>query len=464
MLRILPTILCLLTIASVVYPTHAQASQHPVYAVLIGINRYKDRSITRLKYTGKDVRGIYKTLTGIGRVPKKNVRVLLNRQATKYAISKTLRSWLYKKMRRSRGKATAIIYFSGHGWSGGNLSYWLAYDSSAKSPKHIARTAIDHESVDSWLTRLRSKRVVLFIDACNSGFAWSGTRSIGMTKKGFHRGINATQFGQGRVTIASSMQNQYSVESKRLKHGVFSYVLIEALKGKADYNKDGIVTLPEVWAHLSQNVRTLAMKLKQYPQSPVRNGPSTGAIPLSFPSVRAFLAHRSRKQLTGNIHSTRGLRTVQKDNLKITSSPKGARIFIDGADSGTTPLTLRLPQGIHRLRITKRGFSVWRGKVYTKHNRLLHKYIRLHAKRPQQLVPMRDFCIAAFYFVMKCKGEEVSFDQLNATQKSAYLRTCSKEQRRDGLRLTKRCVKCVFSHGCIKDEAIRRLCRKQCYE
>ena len=463
MLRLQPLVLCTLLIG-LALPSSVWAAKDPVYAVLIGINRYKDRSISRLKYTGKDVRGIYKTLTGIGRVPKKNVRILLNRQATKYAISKTLRSWLYKKMRRSRGKATAIIYFSGHGWSGGNLSYWLAYDSSAKSPKHIARTAIDHESVDSWLTRLRSKRVVLFIDACNSGFAWSGTRSIGMAQKGFHKSINATQFGQGRVTIASSMQNQYSVESNKIRHGVFSYVLIEALKGKADYNKDGIVTLPEVWTHLSQNVRTLAMKLKKYPQSPVRSGPSTGAIPISFPAVRAFVAHRKHKQPTGSISSMRGLRTVQKDNLKITSSPKGARLFVDGADSGTTPLTLHLPQGIHRLRITKRGFSVWRGKVYTKHNRLLHKHVRLRAKRTQQLVPMRDFCIAAFYFVMKCKGEELSFDQLNATQKSAYLRTCSKEQRRDGLRLTKRCVKCVFSHGCIKDEAIRRLCRKQCYE
>lgn len=468
--------LFLLTCAfGLVWAEVAEAGRSPVYAVLIGINRYKDRNITPLKFTRRDVRGLYKTLTGVGRVPKKNVRILLNRNATKAKIASTLRSWLYRKMKRSRGRATAFIYFSGHGWSGGNgISYWLAYDSKAKSPKHIQRSAIDHESVDSWLTRLRSKRVVLFVDACNSGFAWSGgTRSMHMSKKGFHRAIPANVFGQGRVTIASSMQNQYSIESKKLKHGIFSYVLIDALRGKADYNKDGVVTLPEVWTHLSSNVRRIAMVLKNYPQSPVRSGPSTGAIPLSFPRVQ------------GGTSGARGLTVIKaaKDNLSVSSRPPGATVFVDGADTGQTPTGLRLSPGFHRLVVKKRGYATWRGKVYVRRNGLLRKRVRLRpirrvarrtkrrVRRPRRVVrrprvkriSLRTMCRRTFAHAMRCQGRQVSLSQLSPSQQQQFYAICQREFRADPVKLTQACANCLLSQGCVKDEVLKRICRRQCY-
>jgi serine/threonine-protein kinase len=43
-------------------------------------------------------------------------------------------------------------------------------------------------------------------------------------------------------------------------------------------------------------------------------------------------------------------------SLRILSSPGGARVFVDGALKGTTPLTLPVPLGAHRLRLSLAGY------------------------------------------------------------------------------------------------------------
>ena len=369
---------CLLLLVWPEGRTAPQRKVRKVYAVLIGLNKYKDRSIETLKYTGRDVQGIYRVLTGVGRVPRRNVRILLNRRATKKRISYYLRTWLYNKIRGSGTGATALVYFSGHGWSGGGLSYWLAYDSRAGSPGQIKRSAVSHESVSYWLGRLRSRRVVLFVDACNSGFAWSGKKSLRMVRKGFRRVLGAKNFGEGRVTIASSMQNQYSVESDRLRHGVFSYVLIDALKGGADYDGDGQVTLPEVWTHLSGRVRRLALKYKKYPQVPVKSGPEAGPIPLSFPGRRKPPPRQERSGGGGS-----GARK-DKGVLLVSSKPLGGTVKLNGSyagECGQGGLRKVLSGGKWKVEVLLKGYKKWEREVLLGEGETMRLKARLEKER-----------------------------------------------------------------------------------
>jgi hypothetical protein len=370
-----------------------------VYAVLIGINNYHDKKISQLRYTVRDVHGLYNALTRYGGLSKHNVLALTNQQATKTRISWALRTWLYQKMNRAKGEATAIIYFAGHGWSGGKISYWLPHDAKANNPAAISQSSISHENIVYWVSRLRSNRIVMFIDACNSGFAWSGTRSLNMLQKGFRQIMPSDVFGEGRVTIASSMQNQYSVESSQLQHGIFSYSLIQALSGSADYDRDGVVTLPELWTYLSSNVRRLALKYQNYPQVPVKSGPEAGPIPLSFPGTKTQpslsqssqhtrikaphqsgqsgwsvvspspqanpdtaqqydkpshpqYAQPSHPAPTGHIKKTIGW-------VDIYGNPPIANVLVNGRTVGYTPLRFSLPTGRHKVQVQKAGYRTW---------------------------------------------------------------------------------------------------------
>ena len=45
-----------------------------------------------------------------------------------------------------------------------------------------------------------------------------------------------------------------------------------------------------------------------------------------------------------------------KASLRILSNPPGARVFVDGAPKGTTPLTLPVSLGVHRVRLSRPGY------------------------------------------------------------------------------------------------------------
>ena len=60
----------------------------------------------------------------------------------------------------------------------------------------------------------------------------------------------------GRATITASEANELSREGKEWgDHGVFTYYLLKALKGEADLNDNGIVTITEAFNYVNNKVR-----------------------------------------------------------------------------------------------------------------------------------------------------------------------------------------------------------------
>jgi len=59
---------------------------------------------------------------------------------------------------------------------------------------------------------------------------------------------------EGRITITASKADEVSIEDARLKHGVFSYHLLQGLRGDADNNKDKVVGVMELYQYLSEKI------------------------------------------------------------------------------------------------------------------------------------------------------------------------------------------------------------------
>jgi uncharacterized caspase-like protein len=81
--------------------------------------------------------------------------------------------------------------------------------------------------------------------------------------------------GKGRVILTASDANEVSAEKDDLKHGVFTYYLLEGLRGKADYDKDGVITVDEVYRYVS--IKSPGNRSDQHP---VKKGEVTGEIVL----------------------------------------------------------------------------------------------------------------------------------------------------------------------------------------
>lgn len=245
--------------------------QSKAYAVIIGVAKYKSEGIKSLNYTTNDAKALYDVLTdpNYGGFKKGNVTLLTDQDATTSNIKKAIGSGL----QRAPQDGIAIVFFAGHGAPEGEQTYWLTYDTD---PSSLYASTLSNDDVVGMLNRINTKRVVTFIDACYSGASVTGTKG---TRAFVEDPFKAFE-GEGTMTITSSNGREQSLEDEKLKHGIFTYRLLEALKGKADYNGDGIVMADEVAKYIKETVPNDARE-RSHKQDPVVVAKYTGFIPIS---------------------------------------------------------------------------------------------------------------------------------------------------------------------------------------
>ena len=251
-------------------PENVQSSS--VYAVIIGIAQYEDNRLN-LNYTKNDAQGLYDLLTDpqYGGVPQENIQLLLNEDATDRKIKRAIGKWLAQ---HTGEDDTVLIYYSGHGAPEGDDTYWVTYNADIND---LYSTALSNNEIAEMLSRIRSQRMVTFLDACYSEATvhrQDKTRSIATE-------IPLDNFaGTGRVVISASDGRQLSLELDEFQHGVFTYYLLEGLRGKADTNDDYVIEVEEIWGYVKRRVSETARKAGNE-QTPVLQGRLTAGLALT---------------------------------------------------------------------------------------------------------------------------------------------------------------------------------------
>lgn len=243
------------------------------YAVIIGISNYKDPNIRKLNYTRADAEGINEILTDpkkVGLNPEK-IKILLDENATLFNIKNAITDWLYKNADKD---SYVLIYFAGHGGLeedklGTETDNWAKYLLPFDTVKdNLYASALSNREFHDLLRSIKSRKLVIFMDSCYSGGV-SGGKARDVDVKITDDPYKKLAEGEGRLVIAASQPNQQSFENDGLGHGVFTYHLIEALSGAADFDKDGVVTAMEVYQYLSENVPKTVKRLEGREQVPL---------------------------------------------------------------------------------------------------------------------------------------------------------------------------------------------------
>jgi len=274
-------------LAVVAYSTEGQAARKAlsvqflrkperVWAVIIGINRYKH--LPHLKYSVNDAREFYRYLVEVNRVPREHIWLLLDEEATLDRI----RSILGTHLRRQAEKDDMVIIFlAGHGATerdatsldgDGLEKYILPYNAD---PKDLYASALPMNEVSRIFQRIGSERLVFIGDTCYSGASGGRTVPVSGTRANLSGAfLDRLSQGRGRVILTASDANEVSVEKDELQHGVFTYYLLEALRGKADFDGDGLITVDEVYRYVSTKVPQATGQ----DQHPVKKGEMRGQI------------------------------------------------------------------------------------------------------------------------------------------------------------------------------------------
>jgi uncharacterized caspase-like protein len=246
------------------------------WALVIGIGSFVDPHIQTLRFTASDAQSFEDALLDpkIGDFPADHVHSLLDDQATTVNIKMQL-NWLA----RSAGPDdVVVVYVATHGSSRdldtAGVNYIITHDTIIGAnidPDSLYATALPMVDIANAIaTRVKAGRAAIFLDTCFSGNAAiqdpKDTKLIAPGIKNAapsQKMLDHIKQGTGRMVFAASGTDQESLESDTLKHGFFTYYLVQALR-----QEGGSAPLSKIFdytqQHVSQTVST-EYKMQQNP-------------------------------------------------------------------------------------------------------------------------------------------------------------------------------------------------------
>ena len=249
-----------------------------LWAVVIGVSRYKmgdqnvdGNQISNLKNAAEDATEVYKFLRSPegGSFPESNISLLVDDQATKANIEGAL-----DKLKQAKPDDYFVVFIAAHGviWQERGASgrteefpYFVVYDTD---PRAISKTSIRMESFKRVVNSLPAKKGLVISDTCHSAGVMldSGSRGLAVTQRAQNQWLEEMKgIPRGIGYLSAADQNESSMERDDIGHGVFTYCLLEAVRGNADFDADGKVTFEELRTYVRDEVPKMTNN-KQHPQ------------------------------------------------------------------------------------------------------------------------------------------------------------------------------------------------------
>lgn len=252
-------------------PTSFENVSYPAYAerwaIIVGISQYKHESLN-LKYADRDAEELYKLLLtpSGGAFEADHIIKLTDKDATLAEITRALRSFLKKPAKED----IVLIYFACHGGPDlerPNIVYLITHDTD---PNDISGTALPMREIDlSLKENLLAERVIVLADTCHSAAIGGGIgrRNTDNNTAVVNRYLQEVSKARGGIALLTSAEaNEVSFEDVKWGggHGVFTYYLLEGMRGAADKSRNGVVSVGELFEYVRENVQK-ATGNKQHP-------------------------------------------------------------------------------------------------------------------------------------------------------------------------------------------------------
>lgn len=250
-----------------------------VWGVFVGISQYQQASLN-LSFADKDAQSLHELFADNfrGRIPPDHFRLLINDQATRGGLLQTLSEVL----RLAQPEDLVLITMALHGLPeiGGSDLYFLMHDTDASRPED---RGISQYDIFKQIQRSKVRKIVMFLDACHAGAFASGDSKVARRSADAAE-INRllTMMGQsqdGITVMSSSSAAEQSQEGKQFcgGHGAFTCALLNGLKGGADFDRNGLVQIRELFDYTYREVKASTRGI----QHPAIEGRYDNGLPLA---------------------------------------------------------------------------------------------------------------------------------------------------------------------------------------
>lgn len=296
------------------------------YALLIGVDSYELTSgFAPLNYAVNDAKALRNVLVERLGFPAKNVRVLLNKDATRRNIQNALQSLAKDEVFEN---SQLVVFFAGHGTttgragSGRQRGFLVPVDGN---DGELNATSIAMDELRQQADFLRPKHTLFLVDACYGGLAQArnGVPTIAFIRNVWNQ--------RCREIITAGSADETVIESGEWQHSAFTKVLLDALdRGEADINGDNVIVSSELFGYIQQRVPYYAQQ---------KGGKQTPQFSTLTPETGTFLWELTPNALSGSnrqnfIPSATEIKRKFNSTLRITANVANARVKVDDVEVG----------------------------------------------------------------------------------------------------------------------------------
>jgi helicase len=262
--------------------------------LFIGIDRCASSQINWLSCARRDAVALHALFTDTF---DGDTTLLTEENATRPEIEKR-----FEGLATCAKDAVIVVSFSGHGTRTHHL---VTYDTDVRD---LDGTGVPLETLSQWLSCILARRMICILDCCFSGGAGAKILELDSVP----RDIPSTEAlleqmsGNGRLILTASTATEAAWENAKLRHGLLTYHLIEALLGTEEVREAGKLPVYRVLDFVTRHVIDYSAQLGKL-QHPTLRGKIDGDFswPVFTPGERwrnAFPEHQ-RPQVTSDIQS-----------------------------------------------------------------------------------------------------------------------------------------------------------------
>ncbi|MFB3925688.1 MAG: caspase domain-containing protein, partial [Syntrophales bacterium] len=247
-----------------------------MHVLAIGINEYKNPKLA-LKYAVADAMLFANTVKEMATplFEKINVRVLTAKEeTTKQNIRKELEGF-----RSSNPDDVFVFYVASHGMVDEGEYFLITSNVGSLSTFRLKEDALTQAELKELIANVPSTKKLIVIDTCNAGKLGEALQ-VAMLTRGMSEetAIKILSRAVGSTILSASTSLQEAMEGYQ-GHGLFTYVLVEGLKGRADTDRDGFIRTLELASYVDSEVPALAEKIFKRAQYPTAT-PTGQSFPL----------------------------------------------------------------------------------------------------------------------------------------------------------------------------------------
>ncbi len=305
------------------------------WALLIGVDDYM--RARKLDYCGADMQALAEQLMAAG-FPKDHVYLLHDKAPeTKYRPMKAnIETHLRLILGLVEKNDLVVVGFSGHGVHMDGKSYLCPTEADLTDPK----TLVSLDDVYGRLEKCPAALKLCMVDACRDDPRAGGQKSMRAMEDAKQFAESLQRPPKGILLLTSCAPGEVSREEPEFKHGVFMNYVLEALRGRADSNGNGWVSMMELYLYANDKTKSYVARKFVDSQRPALKGDVNDDFDLVRADVRVEIPRPSSgtpKEITNTI------------GMKLKLIPAGE--FLMGSPESEESRNSDEKQ--HRVRITK---------------------------------------------------------------------------------------------------------------